>query len=186
MKNCILFFIIGMLVVGKSVIAQIPAKVIQGQLLIDDGSPILRAAKYKPAIDSLDKNLKANPNDTTSLFYRALLYDQFNNQLAKPSYSDNDASSKLTVALDLCEKAIGLKMRDFRLLVLRAQIYRDLVYRYSGDESWKFNTKQIAERRNLFNYYKDLANTYYGKLETLDKVNAHNYHNLMISSKYRL
>jgi len=185
MKNYrLLLLIIGLLCAGKPVYAQVHTKIISGQLLIDDGSPLLKQASYKPLTDSLDRALKTRPNDTTSLFYRALLYDQFNNLLAKPFATDNGALLNLTKAKDLCEQAISLKMNDFKLKVLRAQIYRDLTCRYSGDESWKFNTNQIAERRNKFNTYKELAKQYYDELAALDKNNAYDYQKLKVTNQY--
>jgi hypothetical protein len=70
------------------------------------------------------------------------------------------------------------------LKVLRAQMYKELTYRFTGDEAWKYNSKQIADRKSLFNSYKELANKYYDELAQLDKSNAYDYGKLKVSSSY--
>jgi hypothetical protein len=139
------------------------------------------AKKYSPMADSLEKVLKVNPKDTISLFERALILEQLNNQLAKATTYTRDPISNLTIAKDLAEQAIALKMTDFRLKVLRAQIYKDLAYRYSVSESWKFTSKQIAERKVKFNVYKGLANKYYDELAVLDSSNSYDYQKIKVN-----
>ena len=86
----------------------------------------------------------------------------------------------------MAEKAISLKMQNFNLKVLRAAIYRELTYRFTGDESWMFNSKQKAERKGLFDNYKALANKYYDELEKIDTHNASDYQHLKIKYDYPL
>ena len=166
--------------------AQVPVKVISGQIIIDDGSMIPNAAKYAAVANTIDNRLKTNPSDTTSLFFRAMLYVQFNDLMAKPFAGDTTALKNLVIAKNMIEKAIILKMTDLKLRVLRAQVYKELCYRFSSDESWKFNAKQIAKRRILFNNYKDLANGYYDELAVLDKHNAYDYQRMKVKEKYPL
>jgi hypothetical protein len=138
------------------------------------------AKEYSRLADSLEKVLKINPKDTTSLFKRALLLEQLNNQLAKAASYTKNPISNLTIAKDLAEQAIALKMTDFRLKVLRAQLYKDLAYRFSVSESWKFTSKQIADRKVKYNTYKELENKYYDELAVLDSGNAYDYQRLKI------
>lgn len=77
-------------------------------------------------------------------------------------------------------------MQAVNLKILRAEIYRELCYRFTGDESWQLNGKQITSRRNRFNGYKDLANKYYDELAQLDNRNAYAYLQLKINYKYPL
>ncbi|MBB6107759.1 hypothetical protein SAMN05421821_101326 [Mucilaginibacter lappiensis] len=166
--------------------AQLKTKVVNGQIVIDDGSMVFRRAQYKSLADSLDKNIKAHPNDTTSLFFRALIYLRSNDAMAKPAQRTKGALEDLTVARNMAEKANDLKMKDFRLKVLRAGIYKELVYRFTGDESWMFNSKQIAERKSLFDNYKVLTNKYYNELALLDSNNAYDYQKLKVKDNYPL
>ena len=136
--------------------------------------------KFISLSDSLDKKLKVNPNDTMSLFECALLLEQFNNQLAKATSYTKDPIENLTEAKDMAEHAVGLNMKDIRLKILRAQIYKDLVYRFSVSESWKFTSKQILERKIKYNAYRDLANKCYDELALLDKNNAYDYKKLKV------
>ncbi|GAC1310327.1 MAG: hypothetical protein NVSMB24_27350 [Mucilaginibacter sp.] len=153
---------------------------------INDGSFRPDPRKYVSLVDSLDKNIKTNDKDTTSLFFRALLYLGFNDIKAKPYQGEKGALENLVIAKDLAEKAIDLKMKNFKLQVLRAQIYKELCYRYSGDESWKYNIKHIAGRRKQFNIYKELANKYYSELVVLDTANAYDYEKLKVKYNYPL
>lgn len=130
--------------------------------------------------DSLDEKLKVHPDDTTSLFERALLLEQFNNQLAKATSYTKDPAENLTVAKGMAEHAVALKMKDLRLKILRAQIYKDLVYRYSVSESWKFTSKEVAERKEKYNGYRGVANKYYEELAILDSPNAYDYQKLKV------
>jgi hypothetical protein len=179
-----LFCIILVLLAITSFTLRAQVRVVYGQISIDGGtfSPI--AKSYSTYINSLNKNLKANPNDTTSLFYRALLYLHFNDLMAKPYQEEKGTLENLTIAKDMVEKAVNLKMQSFYLRVLRAQIYKELTYRFTDDQSWKFNSKQIAERKYRFNNYKALANKYYDELAVMDKPNALDYQKLKVTSKY--
>jgi hypothetical protein len=160
----------------------------QLNVVIENGSIYIKersfgppdAKRYGPKADSLEKVLKLNPKDTTSLFERALILEQLNNQLAKATSYTKDPISNLTIAKDLAEQAISLKMTDFRLKVLRAQLYKDLAYRYSVSESWKFTIKQIAVRKVKYYAYKELANKYYDELAVLDSGNAYDYQRLKV------
>jgi hypothetical protein len=143
-----------------------------------------RADKYLSLADTLDKRIKVNPSDTISLFFRAFLYEQFNNLGSEPNASSVVALKNLTTAKNMVEKALGLKMNDFNLKVLRAQTYKELCYRFSGDESWKYNAKQISERKALFNSYKAFANKYYDEVAMLDKNNAYDYQKLKVNVNY--
>ncbi|QEM07203.1 hypothetical protein DIU31_028265 [Mucilaginibacter rubeus] len=185
MKNALKkIFLVGILVNCATAFAQLPTRIVSGKLLINDGSLTPRPDKYAKLADSLDKKLKASPKDTTCLFYRALLLDRFNEQLAKPSPGEKGALENLQQAANLVEKAISLKMEDFRLKVLRAQIYKDLCYRFGADQSWQFNAKQVIERRKLFNSYKQLTNKFYDELAEIDKDNSYDYQKLKETSEY--
>ncbi|OJW14270.1 hypothetical protein [Mucilaginibacter sp. 44-25] len=179
-----LFILASLFFVKVSVIAQPPIKIIAGKVLINDGSMIFTASKYKSTIDSLDKILKINPNDTTSLFYRALFYSLSNNLMARPYQREGGPLENLITGKGQIEKAINLGMSSFKTRVLRAQIYSNIAYRYSGDESWMFNKKQIADRKTLYNTYKDLANRYYDELAKEDENNAWDYQRLKVKGDY--
>lgn len=174
----------------SSLYAQLKVKVSSGLIYIDEGDfgglKKPDEKKYTGLTDSLNKNLKVNPNDTTSLYLRALLYLSFNNIKAKPYQRTNGALENLIIAKDMAQKAIALKMQNFNLKVLRAEIYRELVYRFTGDESWMFNGAQKAERRKLFNEYKAAANKCYNELSKLDSRNAYDYQRLLIKNNYPL
>jgi len=165
--------------------AQLPTKVVAGQIII--GNTIKPdETKYTAFREALKKKLELNPRDTTSLFFTALLLEQFNNQLAKPTPGDKTAFENLLSAKEITEQLFNLKMQDFRAKILRAQIYKDLTYRYVGDESWKFNNQQIANRRSSFNDYKKLANEYYDELINLDRPNAYDYEKLKVTGNYSI
>ena len=159
----------------------------QLNIAVENGVIYIKTATFGPPdpkkfitlTDSLDKNLKAHPDDTTSLFERALLLEQFNNQLAKATSYTKDPIENLTAAKDMTEHAVEL-MKDIRLKILRAQVYKDLVYRFSVNESWKFTNKQISERKIKYNAYKVLANKYYDELALLDNNNAYDYQKLKV------
>ncbi|SRR5260221_5973523 len=186
MKNYLFYLTVVLLMTGIiSANAQLKLKVENGIIYINDGSfgkP--NEKKYSVLTDSLDKNLKINSNDTTSLFYRAILYLVFNDHVAKPFQGQKGALENLTKAKNMAEKAIELKMQNFNLKVLRAQIYKELAYRFLGDEAWRYNSSQIKDRRNLYNKYKELANQYYEELAELDKVNAYDYQKLTVTGNY--
>jgi hypothetical protein len=182
MKTYLKYFILVPLIFGAfTTKAQLEIKVGNGLIYINDRNlGHLNFNKYSPLIDSLDKSLKLHPNDTTSLFERALLFEQFNNQLAKATSLTREPIENLTIAKDLAEHAMVLNMKDIRLKVLQAQIYKDLVYRFSFNESWKFTSKEILERKQKRNTYKELANNYYDELALIDKDNAYNYEKLKV------
>jgi hypothetical protein len=184
-----LFYLTGALLMisAMSTNAQLKVKVASGLIYINDGSfgkP--NGKKYAILTDSLDKNLKTHLNDTTSLYYRALLYLTFNDLKAKPFQGEKGALENLTIAKKMAEKAVTLEMKNFDLKILRAQVYKELTYRFTGDESWKYNSKQIADRKALFNTYKNLANKYYDELAVIDKENAYDYQKLKVTDNYPL
>ncbi len=156
-----------------SVQAQPRVKVVAGIILLDDFAPTEK--KYARFSDSLDKAIKANPNDTTSLFYRAMLYLQFNSFVINPDIGTNTATNRLLLAKKYTDRADSLKMQRFELKVLRAQLCKELTNRFAPLETWRFNNQQLVERKKKFDYYKDLANTYYDKLALIDKNNAYDY-----------
>jgi hypothetical protein len=160
--------------------AQPPVKVINGVIFVGNSSLEKNEKIYAPLIDSLDKKLKANINDTTSLFYRALFYIQYNSYVVNPDLSTNRATNKLLLARKMADRADSLKMRNFNLKVLRAQICKELTNRYAPIETWRFNDKQLADRKKKFEYYKNLANQYYGQLAEVDKSNAWDYQKLKV------
>jgi hypothetical protein len=188
MRRTGLFMVIFLILVATSneMYAQLKVKVVAGIIDINDGPQYRNANKYASLSDSLDRNLKANPKDTTSLFFRALLYLKSNDALAKPYQRTKGTLENLTIAKNMTENAVSLKMQSFNLKVLRAQIYYQLVYRFTGDESWMFNSKQKAERKALFNNYKEFANKYYDELAQLDNSNAYDYQRLKIKDNYPL
>lgn len=183
MKNYALYqFLILSFVGTLSTHAQINTVMENGAIYIKGGGfGPADAKKYGAKADTLDKTLKAHPNDTTSLFERALLLEQFNNQLAKATSFTKDPIDNLTIAKNMAEHAIALNMKDIKLKVLRAQIYADLVYRFSVSETWKFTSKQISDRKAKYNTYKGLANKYYDELALLDKINAYDYEKLKVN-----
>jgi len=154
---------------------------------VEDGMLIVPPkGKYDKLVDSLDQNIKRNPNDTTSLFYRSLIYHSYNQLLAAPYQRTKGTLENLTLAKDMTEKSIILKMRDPRLKLLRAQIYAELCFRFTGDESWMFNNSQIQSRKKLFEGYKTLANRYYDELAKADENHAYEYSRKKIKYDYRL
>ena len=86
--------------------------------------------------------------------------------------------------MNLAERAVSLNMQSFNLKSLRAQIYKELTYRFTADESWKFNPRQIAARKRQFNVYKELANKYYSELAIIDKSNSYDYQKLKVRYNY--
>ena len=140
--------------------------------------------KYDKLIDSLDKNLKLNPADTTSLFYRALIYYSYNQMLAQPAQRTKGTLENLTLAKNMIEKAIDLKMKDFRAILLKAQIYNELCYRFSGDERWMFSSNEIANRRKLFEIYQAKNNSSYDLIRKSDMSHAHLYDKKEINYQY--
>jgi hypothetical protein len=166
--------------------AQVAVKVESGMIYIIDGSFNPNPKKYAAFADSLDRKLKINDRDTTSLFFRSLLYLSFNGLKAKPFPAEKGALENLIAAKQLAEKAISLKMRNFNLKVLHAQIYRELTYRFTSDQAWQYSSKQVDNRRKQFNIYKELANKYYSELAEIDKPNANDYEKLKVKYNYPL
>lgn len=158
--------------------AQPGVRVVAGMISLDDIAPTEK--KYALYTDTLERRLKSNRNDTTSLFYRALLYLQFNSFVVNPEFSNNHPAERLLVAKKMVDRADGLKMSNFQLKVLRAQISKELTYRYAPIETWRFNDKQLAERKKWFEYYKGLANQYYDGLALMDSKNAYDYERLKV------
>jgi hypothetical protein len=184
-RNLFFLFLIILIVKSTFSFAQLPVQVRSGVIYINDGtigSP--KPNKYAALTDSLDKNLKLHPNDTTSLFIRGVLYLSLNRVVVNPDLGNKIAFENLVIAKNLAEKAVNLKMQNFYLRVLRAEIYRELAYRLAGDQSWKFNSKQITQRRSQFNSYKELANKYYDELAQQDKNNAWDYQKLKVKGDY--
>ncbi|MGQ7856578.1 hypothetical protein ACUN24_20265 [Pedobacter sp. WC2501] len=158
--------------------AQLPqTKSVFGRLYtVEDGLlQVPPKEKYAKVADSLDKNLEKNQNDTVSLFNRALIYYAYNQMLAAPYQRTKGTLENMTRAKELIEKAIRTGMNDFRAKQLRAQIYSELCFRFTGDESWMFNKVQFASRKKLFESYKLLANRYFDELAAQDKNNAYEY-----------
>jgi len=169
-------------------LAQLPKTKIdnKGDLrIIESGMLVVPPPKkYDKLIDSLEKNLKLNPDDTTSLFYRALIYYSYNQMLAQPAQQAKGTLERLTLAKNMIEKAIDLKMKDFKAKLLKAQIYNELCYRFSGDESWMFNTVEVAKRRKQFESYKEKTNHSYEEIIKADKNKEYLYKNKMIMYSY--
>ncbi|HEK21113.1 MAG TPA: hypothetical protein ENO28_11740 [Bacteroidetes bacterium] len=165
---------------AASIKAQPPVKIAAGVIYLNDGTSAPNEKKYAPFIDSLERNLKSNPNDTTGLFYRSLLYLRFNSVVAIPDLSNSQAANKLLLARRMADRADSLRMQSFNLKVLRAQIAKELTNRYAPMDLWRFTEKQIAERKKKFEYFKGLANAYYDKLALIDKDNAYDYQRLKV------
>ncbi|MFD2580856.1 hypothetical protein ACFSR6_00030 [Pedobacter vanadiisoli] len=142
--------------------------------------------KYAKVADSLNKNLIRNPDYTTSLFYRALIHYTHNQMLAEPYQHTKGTLENLTKAKTQIEKAIKMGMRDFRALQLRAQIYVELCYHFTNDESWMFIKIQMTSRKALFDNYKVLVNRYIDEMAMQDKNNAYQYTKRKISFTYTL
>lgn len=168
---------------------QLPqTKAVNGLLLTveDNLLNVPPKGKYAKVADSLDKTLIKNPSDTTSLFYRALIYYTHNQMLAEPYQHTKGTLENLTKAKTQIEKAIKTGMQDFRARQLRAQIYSELCYRFTNDESWMFSKVQMTSRKALFDNYKVLANRYIDELSMQDKNNAYQYTKRKISFTYKL
>jgi hypothetical protein len=168
---------------------QLPmTKTVSGQLsTVESGMlQVPPKDKYTKVADSLDKNLQKNKNDTLSLFNRSLIYYAYNQMLAQPYQRTKGTLENLTNAKDLIERAIEDGMKDFRAKQLRAQIYGELCYRFTGDESWMFSKAQMASRKQIFNGYKEKANRYLDELSELDKPNAYAYSKRKVSYVYKL
>ncbi|WP_316848918.1 hypothetical protein [Pedobacter agri] len=147
--------------------AQLPSlRIIEGTIRTLEFGMLLVPPKdkYKRIIDSLEQNLKKSPNDTTSLFYRSLLYYSYNQKMAEPAQGTKGTLENLTIAKNMIEKAISEKMTNKNAKILRAQIYAELCYRFLGDEKWMFSPAVIQSRRKLFETYKAKANDSYDEL----------------------
>jgi hypothetical protein len=177
-------FILTFLLLVKFTVAQPPIKIVNGRVSMDDRTYGFMPIKYKATIDSLDRLLKAHPNDTTGLFYRALFYSLSNNLMARPYQRENGALENLIKGKNLLEKAMSLGMSSLRIRVLRAQIYSDITYRFTGDESWMFNQKQITDRKAQYNKFRGLTNKLYDQLAQEDKNNAWVYQKLRVTGDY--
>jgi len=178
------FLILAFLFYVQSTVAQPPIRIIAGKILINDGTLGFIPKKYTATMDSLDKILKAHPSDTSTLFYRALLYSLSNNLTARPYQRENGALENLIVGKNQIEKAISLGMMSIKTRVLRAQLCRDITYRFTGDESWMFNKANILDRKTQYNQYKELTNKYYDELSVEDKNNAWNYQKIKVKEDY--
>lgn len=164
--------------------AQPPVKVRNGLIYMDDGTLTPNQKQYPELTDNLEKALKANPNDTAALFYRSVLLIRYNGMMAKPSQIDQAAYKNLLYASNLLHRADSLNMKSFEFKVLRAEVYREICYRYQGDQSWKVNASQASLRRKEFNNFKDLANQYYDELANLDRDDAYTFNKLKVTSNY--
>ncbi|WEA00737.1 hypothetical protein [Mucilaginibacter sp. SJ] len=178
--SLLLFFFLG----GIQAFGQPAVKINNGIIVLDDNFVVYREKNYLKTIDSLDKVLKNNPKDTSALFYRALFYTRSNDILAKPYQVDPKALAELTIAKTFVERALTLSMQDFKLKVLRAEIFAGLCYRYSGDESWKFKPLEITARKKSFIEYKTKANQYYEELAKVDPHNAYDYERRLVKYDY--
>jgi len=183
-----IIFIVG-LFSSLSSWGQLPQTKSVNGLLITVESNLLHVPpkdKYIKVADSLDKNLVRNSNDTTSLFNRALIYYLHNQMLAEPYQHTKGTLENLTKAKEQIEKAIKTGMKDFRAKQLRAQIYSELCFRFTNDESWMFSKAQMISRKKLFDNYKVMANGYIDELAMQDKNNAYQYTKRKISFTYKL
>jgi hypothetical protein len=164
--------------------AQHTVRVVSGMIALDDGTLTPKENKYKLFTDSLDRNLQTHPKDTTSLFFRALLYLRFNSIIANPDLSSTKATNNLRTAKAMTDRADSLKMKSFYLKVLRAEICRELNGRYAPVDLWRYTDQQAAERKKNHLYYMNLANKYYDELAVLDSANAYDYQKLKVKSGY--
>lgn len=163
---------------------QLKSSVINGSIQIEDNPLFFNAKKYIGVADSLNNRITKHPTDTTALFELALIIDLSNNVMSKPFPGDKIAYLSLLRADTLVNQATKLGMHNRKLTILRAQIYRDLTFRFADDQSWKFNNDEISRRRALFNNYKTLANKMYSDLEVEDKANASDYGKLIVKTEY--
>jgi hypothetical protein len=164
--------------------AQHPVRIVSGMIAWDDGTLTPKENKYKLFTDSLDRNLQTHPKDTTSLFFRALLYLRFNSIMANPDLSSTKATNNLRTAKAMTDRADSLKMKSFYLKVLRAEICRELNGRYAPVDLWRYTDQQAAERKKNHLYYMNLANKYYDELAVLDSANAYDYQKLKVKNGY--
>lgn len=187
MKNFLILYSLSILITIPSV-AQLPAiKVQNGQIRIDDGRNLFTPDKkqFSKIIDSLNNNLRSNPNDTTSLFFSALFLLTYNNMSAEPYQRTKGTLENLNKAKNMVEKAVALNMNNPALKIARANIYGEITYRYTGDESWQFKTKtEIATRHKDYNFYKELANKYFDELVQLHPNDSYTYQKLKVKGDY--
>lgn len=185
--NKILCSILLIMLFCNNLKAQVPIKIVNGQIVRNDGTfGKFQTQKYKSLVDSLNKSLKLKPTDTTSLFTLATIHLLSNDFLSKPYQREKDALENLILAKDMVENALNYGMQGLYLKILRAQIYRELVYRFTGDESWMFDSKQTTVRRKQFNSYKELVNKYYQELALYDPSRAYDYNKLKVTDVYPL
>lgn len=181
------FTLIFVIAVAAFSYAQLPeTKSISGRLsTVETGMKgVPPKGKYDKVADSLERKLKTKPNDTTSLFMRSLIYYAYNQMLSEPDPRTKGTLDNLTKAKEMIEKALKAGMKDFRAKQLRAQIYSELCFRFSGDESWMFKPAEIIARRAQFNNFKEKANLYFDELGTLDSRNASDYNRRKITYSY--
>lgn len=186
MKN-LFFTLIFVNAVAAFSFAQLPqTRSISGRLsTIEPGMQgVPPKGKYDKVADSLERKLKTNPNDTTSLFKRSLIYYAYNQMLSAPDPRTKGALENLTKGKEMVEKALKAGMKDFRAKQLRAQIYSELCFRFSGDEYWMFKPAEIIARRAQFNSFKEKANLYFDELGTLDSRNANDYNKRKVTYSY--
>jgi hypothetical protein len=88
--------------------AQPKVRVVAGMIALDDGTVTPKEVKYVKLVDSLNRNLKTDPNDTTNLFYRALLYLRYNSLAANPDLTSNQATGNLLQANKMVDRADSL------------------------------------------------------------------------------
>src|SRR5258708_4175422 len=77
--------------------AQFKITVSSGRVLLNNDLGRPDEKQIAPLADSLDRNIKANPADTTSLFLRAVIYLKLNDILAKPYQDTKGAAENLVL-----------------------------------------------------------------------------------------
>ncbi|HVX00167.1 MAG TPA: hypothetical protein VHA52_07020 [Candidatus Babeliaceae bacterium] len=187
MKNIILstaLIIAALLISTQRCSAQMRITVFAGNIQVDGMNYSHDEVKFKPLTDSLDNRIRQNPQDTTGLFERALLYLYFNDMVAKPYQQTKGTLENLKKGIDLAQRARDLKMNDLKLKILIARLYNQMAFRFTNDQSWQYSNAQIGERRKQFNEYKTLANKGYDELETLDENNRWDYERLKVKENY--
>jgi hypothetical protein len=162
--------------------AQHLVRVVSGMIALDDGTLAPKENKYRPFTDSLDHHLQMHPADTTSLFFRALLYLRFNSLMANPDLTSSRATNNLRTAKGMVDRADSLKMKSFYLKVLRAEVCRELNGRYAPVDLWRYTSQEAAERKKKYLYYMELANKYYDEVAVLDSANGYDYQKLKVKS----
>jgi hypothetical protein len=160
---------------SHSLLAQFNTKVASGQVVIDDGTLTPNENHYTGVLDRLKENLRKNPHDTTSLYLSSVLLLRFNSLMARPDLTNVRYLNNLLIGLQLADLADSLNMKDFKLKVIKAQLCKEITYRLSPAEPWRYNKQELADRRIKYLFYKNKTNSYLDQLAGIDTPDAYDF-----------